>query len=114
MDARKCSFSSGNRPHLFSTLAETRSRRRRESRRRYSRVVGRQQEVQQQADGLLGADLVGGGHALVQLAKDGGQHHLEARHGELAAEVHGVDGVLPERLDDVPNVDQMHCRPKRV
>lgn len=72
----KSSFFSGNAPHLFSTLAETRSRRRRESGRRYSRVVGRQQEVQQQADGLLGADLVGGGHALVQLAKDGGEHHL--------------------------------------
>lgn len=43
---------------------------------RYSRVIGCQQEVEQQADGVLHGDLVGGGHALVQLVKNGGQHHF--------------------------------------
>lgn len=100
---------------------QTRSRCRRETARpirpsavvrRYSRVVGRQQEIEQQAGGLLGADLVGGGHALVQLVKDGGQHHFQARHGEVTGQVHGADAVLPERLDDIPNVNQMHWGPE--
>ena len=75
---------------------------------RHSRVIGREQEVEQQADGLFHVDLVCGGHALVQLVKNGGQHHFETSHRELCVEVHGVDGVLSESLDDVPNVDQMH------
>lgn len=75
---------------------------------RYSRVVGRQQEVEQQADGLLHVDLVGGGHALAQLVEDGGQHHFQTGHGELSVDVHGVEAVLAECLDDVPDIDQVH------
>lgn len=75
---------------------------------RYSRVIGCQQEVQQQADGLLHVDLVGGGHALVKLVEDSGQYHFQTSHGELGVEVRGVEAVLSESLDDVPNIDQMH------
>lgn len=53
---------------------------------------------------------MGGGHALVQLVKDGGQHHFQASHGEVNVEVHGVDAVLSESLDDIPNVNQVHWR----
>lgn len=80
------------------------------ARLRYSRVVGRQQEVEQQADGLLHVDLVGGGHALAQLVEDGGQHHFQTGHGELSVDVHGVQPVLAEGLDDVPDVDQVHWK----
>lgn len=77
----------------------------------YSRVIGCQQEVEQQAYGLLHADLVGGGHALVQLVENGGQYHLEAGHREVSAEVHGVDAILSESLDDIPDVYQVHWGP---
>lgn len=49
-----------------------------------------------------------GGHALVQLVEDSGQHNFQTSHGKLSVEVYGVEAVLPESLDDVPNVDQMH------
>lgn len=74
----------------------------------YSRVIGCQQEVEQQAYGLFHADLVGGGHALVQLVENGGQHHFQAGHRQVSVEVHGVDAILSESLDDIPNVYQVH------
>ena len=77
----------------------------------YSRVVRRQQEVEQQAYGLLHADLVSGGHALVQLVEDGGQYCFQPSHSELRVEVHGVEAVLSESLDHIPDVHQMDCRP---
>lgn len=74
----------------------------------YTRVISCQEEVEQQADGLLHIDLVCGGQTLVQLVKDGGQHHFQTSHRQLSAEVHVVEAVLTERLDDVPNINQMH------
>lgn len=80
----------------------------------HSRVVGRQQEVEQQADGVFHVDLVSCGHALVQLVNNGGQHHLQASHSELGVEVHSVEPVLAESLDDVPNINQMHWKRKNT
>lgn len=57
---------------------------------------------------MLHVDLVGVGHALVQLVEDSGQYCFQASHSELSVEVHGIEAVLSESLDDIPDVNQMY------
>lgn len=71
-------------------------------------VVGGHHEVEQQPDGLIHVDLVGGGQPLVELVVDGGQDRLQPRHVDLGAVVQRVEAVVTKRLDHVPHVHQMN------
>lgn len=66
------------------------------------------QEVEEQVDAPFDIDLVGGGKALVELIVDGGDDGLQPGHAKLCAVVQRVQSVVPERLDHVPHVHQVH------
>ena len=77
------------------------------------RVIGGEQEVEQQADGVLHGDLVRSGQALVELGEDGGDGGLEAGHAHLTTQLRRVQARLPERLDHVPDVHQVNWERRR-
>lgn len=54
-------------------------------------------------------DLVCGGHPLVELVKNGGEHSLQARHAEFRVGVQVVERIFPQSFYDVPDVHQVHC-----
>lgn len=68
------------------------------------RIVSSQQEVEEEADGLLYVDLMGGWQTFVQLVEDSGQYCFQPSHSELSVEVHVVEAVLSEGLYDIPDV----------
>ena len=70
--------------------------------------IGGHHEVEQQANALLHVDLVRGGQPLVELVVDGGQDGLQARDADLRVVLQRVQPVVPERLDHVPHVHQVH------
>lgn len=72
------------------------------------RIKGRQQEVKQEADGLLHLDLVSGWHPFVELVENGGKHSLQAGHTEFYVRVQVVQSIFPQCFYDVPNVHQVH------
>lgn len=71
------------------------------------RVKGCEQEVQQEADGLLHVDLMSARHPLVELVEHSGEHGFQAGHVELYVWVQVIQSVFPQRFDDVPNVHQV-------
>lgn len=73
-------------------------------------VVGGHHEVEQQADGLLHVDLVGGGQPLVQLEVDGGQNGLQPGHAHVCAVLQRVEPAVTKRFDHVPHIDQVDCK----
>lgn len=79
-----------------------------------SRVKGCEQEVEQETDGLLHVNLVGGWHPFVELVKNGREHSLQAGHVELYVWVQVVQSVFPQCFDDVPDVHQVHYDRSRV
>ena len=72
-------------------------------------VIGGHHEVEQQPDGLLHIDLVGGGQPLVELVVDGRQDGLQPRHIDLSVVVQCVEAVVAKGFDHVPDVHQMNC-----
>lgn len=72
-------------------------------------VVGGHHEVQQQPDGLLHIDLVGGGQPLVELVVDGRQDSLQPRHIDLGVVVQCVEPVVTIGFDHVPDIHQVNC-----
>lgn len=72
-------------------------------------VVSGHHEVEQQPDGLLHIDLVGGGQPLVELVVDGRQDCLQPRHIDLGVVVQRVEAVVAKGFDHVPDVHQMNC-----
>lgn len=72
-------------------------------------VIGGHHEVEQQPDGLLHIDLVGGGQPLVELVVDGRQDGLQPRHIDFCVVVQRVEPVVTEGFDHVPDVHQMNC-----
>lgn len=72
-------------------------------------VVSGHHEVEQQPDGLLHIDLVGGGQPLVELVVDGRQDGLQPRHIDLGVVVQRVEAVVAKGFDHVPDVHQMNC-----
>lgn len=73
-------------------------------------VVCGHHEVEQQPDGLLHIDLVGGGQPLVQLVVDGRQDRLQPWHIDFSIVVQCVEAVVTESFDHVPDVHQMNCQ----
>lgn len=72
-------------------------------------IIGGHHEVEQQPDGLLHINLVGGGQPLVELVVDGRQDSLQPRHVDLSVVVQRVEPVVTKRFDHVPNIHQMNC-----
>lgn len=72
-------------------------------------VVGGHHEVEQQPDGLLHVDLVGGGQPLVELVVDGRQDGLQPRHIDLSVVVQRVEPVVTKGFDHVPDIHQVNC-----
>lgn len=72
-------------------------------------VIGGHHEVEQQPDGLLYIDLVGGGQPLVELVVDGRQDGLQPWHIDLGVVVQRVQAVVAKGFDHVPDVHQMNC-----
>lgn len=72
-------------------------------------VVGGHHEVEQQPDGLLHVDLVGGGQPLVELVVDGRQDGLQPRHIDLSVVVQRVQPVVTKGFDHVPDIHQVNC-----
>lgn len=72
-------------------------------------VIGGHHEVEQQPDGLLHIDLVGGGQPLVELVVDGRQDGLQPRHIDLSVVVQRVEAVVTKGFDHVPDIHQMNC-----
>lgn len=72
-------------------------------------VVGGHHEVEQQPDGLLHIDLVGGGQPLVELVVDGRQDSLQPRHIDLRVVVQRVEPIVTKGFDHVPDIHQMNC-----
>lgn len=72
-------------------------------------VIGGHHEVEQQPDGLLHIDLVGGGQPLVELVVDGRQDGLQPRHIDLGVVVQRVEAVVAKGFDHVPDIHQMNC-----
>lgn len=73
-------------------------------------VVGGHHEVEQQPDGLLHVDLVGGGQPLVELVVDRRQDGLQPRHVDLCVVVQRVEPVVTKGFDHVPDIHQMNCK----
>ena len=72
-------------------------------------VIGGHHEVEQQPDGLLHIDLVGGGQPLVELVVDGRQDSLQPRHIDLGIVVQCVEPVVTIGFDHVPDIHQVNC-----
>jgi hypothetical protein len=75
---------------------------------RYSPVVRSNHEVEEEADGLLHADLVSRRKALVQLIVDRRDDSFKARHTHLCGMVQCIKAIISEGFNHVPDINEMN------
>lgn len=68
---------------------------------------GRQQPIEQNACLCIDRNVLHHREALVQVVIQRRDQRLQLRHTDLILRIERVQSILPERLDHVPNVDQM-------
>lgn len=71
-------------------------------------VVGVQEEAEQSGNRFVRLDVLRGGQPLVQVVEDGCEQKLQARDLQVSGGEDGIEAVLAERLDHIPNVHQVH------
>lgn len=71
-------------------------------------VVGRHEPVQGQADTPVHTDQLGLGQPLVELGEGRVEQRLQPHGVDLTAGLQGVQGILSECLDHVPDVNLAH------
>lgn len=70
-------------------------------------VICSNHKVEEEADGLLHADLVSGRKALVQLVVDRGDDGFEAGHTDLSVMVQCIKAIVSEGFNHVPDINQV-------